>query len=83
MPTQETNSEATDQPTAAVCASPAGVPAPEQTVRTLKFVEHHRPALERDEVRHNVILANLARLAVENPANPCLTYPSVGCRLTD
>ena len=69
MPTQETNSEATDQPTAAVCASPAGEPTPEQIARTLKFVEHHRPALERDEVRHNVILANLGRLAVEHPPN--------------
>jgi hypothetical protein len=45
----------------------AGVPPLEQTVQTLDFVEHHRPALERDEVRHNVILANLGRLALEHP----------------
>jgi RimJ/RimL family protein N-acetyltransferase len=63
MPAQEANSESTDQPSAAVCASPAGVPPPE----ILDFLEHHRPALERDEVRHNVILANLGRLAVEHP----------------
>ena len=30
-----------------------------------EFVEYHRPALERDEVRHNVVLANLRWLAAE------------------
>src|SRR5262249_1686847 len=69
MPTQETNSEPTEQPSAAVCASPACVPPLEQTVQTPDFVEHHRPALERDEVKHNVILANLDRLALEQPPN--------------
>ena len=43
------------------------MPPVEQTVQTLDFVEHHRPALEREEVRHNVILANLGRLALEHP----------------
>lgn len=33
----------------------------------LDFLERHRPALERDEVRHNVILANLGRLALDHP----------------
>jgi RimJ/RimL family protein N-acetyltransferase len=33
------------------------------------FVEYHRPALERDEVRHNVILAGFGRLAAEHPAD--------------
>jgi hypothetical protein len=37
-------------------------------VQTLDFVEHHRPALEREEVRHNVILANLGRLALAGGA---------------
>jgi len=36
-------------------------------VQILDFVEHHRPALEREEVRHDVILANLGRLALEHP----------------
>ena len=67
MPTQETNPEPTDQPSAAVCASPAGVPVPEQAVQTPDFVEQHRPALEQDEVRHNLILANLGRLAAGHP----------------
>jgi RimJ/RimL family protein N-acetyltransferase len=67
MPTQEKDSEPTDRPSAAVCASPAGVPLPEQTVQTPDFLEHHRPALERDEVRHNLILANLGRLAAGHP----------------
>jgi RimJ/RimL family protein N-acetyltransferase len=61
MPNQEANSEPTDQ--AGACASPAGGPPP----KVLNFVEHHRPALERDEVRHNVILANLGRLALDHP----------------
>ncbi len=63
MPTQETNSKPTDRPSEGVRASPAGGPAPE----ILDFLEHHRPALERDEVRHNVILANLGRLALDRP----------------
>ena len=61
MPNQEANSEPTDQ--AGACVSPAGGPPP----KVLNFVEHHRPALERDEVRHNVILANLGRLALDHP----------------
>src|SRR5215475_11513448 len=67
MPTQETNSERTDQPCAAIRASPAGVPLPEHAGQALEFLEHHLPALERDEVRHNLILANLGRLAAEHP----------------
>jgi RimJ/RimL family protein N-acetyltransferase len=67
MPTQETNPEPIDQPSAAVCASPAGVLVPEQAVQTPDFVEQHRPALEQDEVRHNLILANLGRLAAGHP----------------
>src|ERR1700730_2414065 len=63
MPTQETNPEPTDQPSAAVCASHAGAPEREQAVETPDFVEHHRAALEQDEVRHNLILANLGRFA--------------------
>ena len=63
MPTQETGSEPADQPAAAVCASPA------PTVETWDFVEHHRPALERDEVRHNVILSILDRLALDPTPN--------------
>ncbi len=63
MPTQETRSEPVDQPAAAVCASPA------QTVETRGFVEHHRPSLERDEVRHNLILPILDRLALDPPPN--------------
>ena len=67
MPTRQANSEPTDQPSAAVCASCADVPPPVQAVRTLDFVGYHQPALERDEVRHNVILANLGRLTLELP----------------
>ena len=36
-------------------------------MQPLNFVEYHGPALERDEIRHNVILANLGRLAAEHP----------------
>jgi hypothetical protein len=32
-------------------------------VDMLTFLEHHGPALERDEVRHNLILGLLGRLA--------------------
>jgi RimJ/RimL family protein N-acetyltransferase len=68
MSTQETeleptNPASTEQPAAVVCASPA------QTVEPRNFVEHHRPALERDEVRHNVILTNLDRLALDPSPN--------------
>jgi GNAT superfamily N-acetyltransferase len=63
MPTHEANPEPTDQPSAEACASPAGAPLPE----ILDFLEHHRPALERDEVKHNLILANLGRLALDHP----------------
>jgi hypothetical protein len=64
MPTQQKDSEPKEQSSAAVCAGPR-----EQTVQTLNFLEHHRPALERDEVRHNIILSSLARLVVEHPAD--------------
>jgi RimJ/RimL family protein N-acetyltransferase len=63
MPTQETGSEPADQPATAVRASPT------PTVESRDFLEHHRSALERDEVRHNVILANLDRLALHPPSN--------------
>jgi RimJ/RimL family protein N-acetyltransferase len=36
-------------------------------VQTLDFVEHHRPALEQDEVKHNLILAISGQLALEHP----------------
>ncbi len=62
MPTHDANSEPTDQPPAAASASPGG-PRSE----TLNFLEYHRPALERDEVRHNLILASLGRLALDHP----------------
>jgi hypothetical protein len=65
MPTQETNPGPTDQSSPAAGATPAGVP--KETVQTLDFVEHHRSALERDEVRHNLILAILDRLAAGQP----------------
>jgi RimJ/RimL family protein N-acetyltransferase len=67
MPTRETNSEPTDQPCAAIGASPVGVPLLEQAVQAPEFLEHHLPALERDEVRHNLILAILGRLAAPHP----------------
>jgi hypothetical protein len=72
MPTQEANPEPTDQPSAGACASPADGAPPE----ILDFLEHHRPALERDEVRHNVILANLGRLALDHP--PALLQWTLG-----
>jgi RimJ/RimL family protein N-acetyltransferase len=50
MPAEEPNSEPT--------------PPSNQIAQTLDFVELHRPALERDEVAHNVILASLDRLAI-------------------
>jgi len=64
MPTQETGSEPADQPAAAVCASAA------KTVETRDFVERHRSVLaQRGEVRHNVILAILDRLAHDDAPN--------------
>jgi hypothetical protein len=57
----------------------------EQTVQTLDLVEHHRPALERDEVGHNVILANLGRLctrASSYPAPVDARRSWCGCRTT-
>jgi RimJ/RimL family protein N-acetyltransferase len=62
MPTQDANSAPTDQPSAGTCASPGG-PPPE----IIDFLERHQPALERDEVRHNVILANFGRLRLDHP----------------
>ena len=35
-------------------------------MQTLDFIEYHQPALERDEVRHNLILAILGRLALDH-----------------
>jgi len=64
MPTEEPNPERTERPSPVVSASTAGVPPSKQNAQTLDFVELHRPALERDEVTHNVILANLDRLAI-------------------
>jgi RimJ/RimL family protein N-acetyltransferase len=63
MPTQETGSEPADQAAAAICASPA------QSAETRDFFENHRPALERDEVRHNLILSILDRLALDPAPN--------------
>jgi RimJ/RimL family protein N-acetyltransferase len=77
MPTRQAISEPTDQPSAAVRASCAGVPLV-QAVQILDFVEYHRPALERDEVRHNVILANLGRLTLELP--PTVRRWTLGAR---
>jgi RimJ/RimL family protein N-acetyltransferase len=67
MPPQETNPEPTDKSSPATDATPAGVAPPKETVQTLDFVAHHRSALERDEVRHNLILAILGRLAAGQP----------------
>src|SRR5437660_7680534 len=67
MLSQETNTEPGEQSPAAVCASPAGLPSCDQTAQALEFVEHHRPTLEQDEVKHSVILANLDRLAAGRP----------------
>jgi hypothetical protein len=64
VPTRHAKSEPTDQPSAAVRASCAGVPP---LVQALDLVAYHQPALERDEVRHNVILANLGGLTLELP----------------
>jgi RimJ/RimL family protein N-acetyltransferase len=68
MPTQQTSSEPTEQAGAAVCGTPAGAPA-EQSAQASDFVEYHRPALERDEVRHNLILASLGLLAAKYPSH--------------
>lgn len=40
-----------------------------QAVEVRNFVEHHYPVLERDEVRHNLILSVLDGLAVDPPAD--------------
>jgi ribosomal protein S18 acetylase RimI-like enzyme len=42
--------------------------APEQPDR-LAFLAQHRPALERDEVRHNVLLSILDRMAADERSN--------------
>jgi RimJ/RimL family protein N-acetyltransferase len=63
MPTQETSSELADEAAAVVCCSPA------QAVETRDFIEHHYPMLERDEVRHNLILSTLDRLALDPHCN--------------
>jgi RimJ/RimL family protein N-acetyltransferase len=55
--------EPTEQASASVCKSPAGPPAVKQTAQILDFFEHHRLGLERDEVRHNLMLGLLDRLA--------------------
>jgi hypothetical protein len=41
-----------------------------------EFAAYHLPALERDEARHNLIVAVLSRLAGENP--PELQWWSLG-----
>lgn len=66
MPTR--GAEPTEQPSAAIGASIGGVPPAEQRANP-EFTEHHRPALERDEAKHNIILATLDRLAAEHPPN--------------
>jgi RimJ/RimL family protein N-acetyltransferase len=58
MPTQERPTEQSS-----VREGPAGAPPVEQTVQILEFFEHHRLVLERDEVRHNLMLGLLGRLA--------------------
>jgi ribosomal protein S18 acetylase RimI-like enzyme len=63
MPTQE---KPTEQSSRFVRDSPAGGPPVEQTVGILDFFEHHRLGLERDEVRHNLMLGLLGRLAHTN-----------------
>jgi hypothetical protein len=63
MPTREICSHPLDQPALAVCASPA------HTIEPRDFVQHHRPSLERDNVRHNLILSILDRLALDPPPN--------------
>jgi len=40
---------------------------PHEIMQPHEFAAYHGPALARDEVRHNVILAILGRLAAENP----------------
>jgi RimJ/RimL family protein N-acetyltransferase len=62
MPTQEKSSKPTKQSSVSVRASPACAPPLQQTVQILDFLERHRPALERDEVRHNLMLGLLGRL---------------------
>jgi hypothetical protein len=59
MPTERGETESSD------CAGPL----PESGVKTRDFLAYHLPALERDEVRHNLILANLSRLALEPSSN--------------
>jgi FR47-like protein len=61
MSGQRTESESTNQPSAGGCANSVGVPPP--AVHILNFLEHHRPALEQNEARHNLILGLLGRLA--------------------
>src|SRR5215831_11216043 len=63
MPTQAAHSEPTDERGAPACSSPA------QNVGSADFAEHHRPSLERDEVRHNLILSILDRLALDPAPN--------------
>jgi len=63
MPTSRTGAELPAQSATAVRADRA------QTMWRRDFVAYHGPALERDEVKHNIILANLDRLALDPPAN--------------
>ena len=60
MSGQQTKPDPPNQHSAAGCAGSAGVPAP--AVQILNFLEHHRPALEQNEARHNLILGLLGRL---------------------
>jgi hypothetical protein len=45
------------------------VPALRKPLSPRDFVQHHRPSLERDEVRHNLILSIFDRLALDPHPN--------------
>jgi RimJ/RimL family protein N-acetyltransferase len=70
MPTEETGSAPTHRPPGGISESAAGASPLERAAQALDFIAYHRPALERDEVRHNLILANLGRLAAAHPPDP-------------
>jgi ribosomal protein S18 acetylase RimI-like enzyme len=52
------------------------LPLQESAMQPREFASYHLPALERDEIRHNLIVAVLGRLAGENP--PELQWWSLG-----
>jgi hypothetical protein len=56
-------------------AMPPGA-MPPGTMKPSEFAAYHLPALERDEVKHNLIVAVLGRMAGENP--PELLWWSLG-----